>query len=155
MNKPTSPTSFAFTDAADILAPYIAKERRRDETELARFSTEARRTRGLSFHVGDPPRMRSDEELAAAAQKALEARKAREQSPRGRLHKAICELELLGWGEEAYRLRTLYDQGVSALGMPRRTAGAMLAILNKINHSEARSAVEAIAEMLLSTRRAA
>jgi hypothetical protein len=83
-------TSFTLTDAADILAPYVETERRRDQVWQADFDRRAAEGRGLSTYIGEPPRLRSEAELRQAAAANVASLEARRASPRGQASAAIA-----------------------------------------------------------------
>lgn len=73
------------------------------------------------------------------------------ESPRGRLYACIRELDALGYGEESYRLESLYRSRLADDREPLdvEAVGACLAILARTNHSTAREGELALAELLL------
>lgn len=150
-----SPATFGLAEASDILAPYIAKERQRDQVWADAHARRAAEARGRSSYVGEPPAMRTEAELRDAAEKVLAARQAWTLSPKGRLYACIVELGSVGFHVEANSLRGIFDRCLSEGSADPCAIGAMLAVLAPINLNTAREAIEACAEILLSSKKAA
>lgn len=108
-------TSF-FTDAGrEALAPYLARERRRDETNVVAFERRAARTSGVSFggmqDYSGPPAPRSDAEIEAAARDEMAKQLKWAASPRGRYYRACLALRRAGYEHTADRVIAAYSRG--------------------------------------------
>lgn len=146
-------TDFTITDAGEIaLAPHLYREKRADEARLADHAREAARTGGVRFGgmEADPIRIRSEAEQRAAAQAAYERMKALGESARGRFLLAIRSLEQVGYEAVAETARAAYSRGFADERRPAcpRNVAAALKALAEINHSDARAAISALAEIL-------
>lgn len=109
-------TSFTVTDAGrEALAPYIARERHRDETNVVILKRRSARSSGVSFggmqDYSGPPERRSDAELEAAATQALAKHEAWMASPRGRYYRACLALRRAGYEHTADRVIACYSRG--------------------------------------------
>lgn len=126
---------------------------------LNRYETERQAFEG-SFGVrwsamqDEPPELPSLAEIEAVAIAADE----RARSPRGVFLAALLGIEQVpGHEYDAERLRALYSRDLANADAPLNTkaVGAALAILNEIPGKDARRAIDALAELLLQTNKAA
>lgn len=143
-----------YTD--DELAPYIQRERNKEDAKRAHHAREVERSRGLSDYI-ERPVYRSEPEIMLAAMEALDRARAFRASPRGRYVAALAGLAELGYAAEAERARQAYHRGFADETRPPnvREIGCALAILNPIAGQDARDARDALAELLLSGQREA
>ncbi|WP_332763995.1 hypothetical protein [Phenylobacterium sp.] len=130
-------TSFTFDAAPADLAPYIARERQRDETNVVALKTRAARNSGVSFggmqDYSGPPEPRSDAEIEEAARALMAKQLAWAASPRGRYYRACLDLQRAGYGPTAQRAIEAYDRGFSNaanLPCPREINSAMKDLLS-------------------------
>ncbi len=73
-------------------------------------------------------------------------------SPQKTYLEAVASLDELGWAAEAQRARQALDRGFATVGrapVPREV-GVALKLLNAVPHSDARAAIDALADLLLS-----
>jgi len=147
------PTDTTFFDEAGaILAPYVVRELSREEVRRRAHEAEARRTSGVCYggEVRSPFPGRSDAEIQTDAHKAYQRNMDFASSPRGRFLLALRELEQVGFSAEAEKVRNAYSRGMAderktpALG----AVSVAMKTLIEINHSDARAALVALAEIL-------
>jgi hypothetical protein len=92
-------------------------------------------------------------DVAAREERKVRVRAEFIHSPRGRFCAAVDELETHGcYGEEVYKLRSLYNSRITALNGPvadPAAVGAAVLILTGIRTQAATAGVEALAELLI------
>lgn len=162
--KPTSPTTPMETVEALIVALRLPTEPELDRFIALEISAErARRrtsdpevTRSKGVHFGGMEAeafpTREPEQLVADARARKQRADTFSASPRGRLVRAIHELGTLGWNE-AEAVRAIYSRSLAAedQAVDARFADAVgraVRILIGINHSHAREAIAALADLL-------
>jgi hypothetical protein len=144
---------FNLDDARDIcLAPYLAREHRREAVQEACVREEARRSAGVAWSgLGGEtsPSPRTTGEIRAAAEAALARAAAFAESPRGRFLLAVRELEKQGHAAPAEAARSAFARGFAAPERPACPAEiiAALAALARIG-PQAHDACRALAELL-------
>jgi hypothetical protein len=93
------------------------------------------------------------EQIEQEARKKAQAALAWAASPRRAFLRAVKELDAIGYGSEAYKLECLYRCGIADEKTPedafRKAVGAAYAVLEQINHPEARAAGMALSELLI------
>lgn len=143
-----------YTD--EELAPYLARERRKEDAKRAHHQREVERSRGLSDYI-ERPDYRSEPQIMVDAMAALDRDRAFKASPRGRYLAALAGLDQLGYAAEAERARQAYRRGFEDDRYPvnPREIGCALTILNPIAGQDARDARDALAELLMNTKREA
>lgn len=155
---------FTVTDATEIAAapytndaaPYVARAELSERNRANAHAGYVESVRGQSVHV-EPRRTKTGAEVIAEGVAAYRRAVAFGEGPRGRFLIAVRELEQLGWEAEAESIRAAMRRGFFEAGEPPIMAeiGRALATLERINHSAARGAGLALAEILAGGQRSA
>lgn len=155
------PSTFTLSDAADVaLAPYLDREVLREDVRRRHYDADVGRSRGVCFSgMGPSPfQPRTEDQIRHDAEAACQKAEAFKVSPRGIFLSALKGIEQMPSHEyDAERLRSLLARDLSDDRQPLNVAavGSALAILNEIPGRDARKAIDALAEMLLATRKEA
>lgn len=141
-------------------SPYFAAELKREEARIADHKREAQRTGGVcqSGTGVDAFKANTIGDLIRNAEIARQRAEDFARTPRGIFLNALKGVEQMPTYEyDAERLRALYSRDLANADAPLNTkaVGAALAILNEIPGKDARRAIDALAELLLRTRKAA
>jgi hypothetical protein len=149
---PESP--FSLAEARDIcIAPYLAREQRREAVGAAQAEAEARRSAGVCWSglgAGPSRPVRTAKEVRAAAEAALARAADFAESPRGQFLLALRRLESLGYAAQTEAARAAFARGFADPDRPACPAeiGAALGALARIEQPDARQACLALAELL-------
>lgn len=146
---------FTFADAVAIAAaPHIARAFQAEAARAAAHTREAAEARGKSQHL-EPHTPRPDAALSAAGEAACQRARRHADSPRGRLMRAVRELEA-GFVEPAEAVRAAYARGLAEPGHAcPDEVGRALAALAGLDHPAAREAGRALLDILMESAPAA
>lgn len=136
------------------LAPYLAREQAKNVVELNHHRKEAARASGVSWGgLGPGPVVeRSLRNMIAAAEASYQRDHQAKVVIAKRLYAALHELEQLGWLAEVSQVRGIANRAEFLSDRAPLCAdaiGAALKVLIPINHSDAREACAALADLLM------
>lgn len=138
----------------DLTCPYFQAGVAREQVRLAEARKEAARHGGV--HFGGLESAPAKAKTIAEIHEAAEAEKARAGGPRAAFLRALNELEALGY-YEADSVRSIYWRSLSDERRPvdAEPLARTVRVLNSIDHSTAREAIQALCDFSAPMMRAA